>query len=31
MVGSFVWGLMILVLIIEYLSTQVRSKLARGE
>ena len=31
MVGSFVWGLMILVLIIEFLSTQVRSKLARGE
>ena len=31
MVGSFVWGLMILVLIIEYLSTQVRSKIARGE
>ena len=31
MVGSFVWGLMILVLIIEYLSTQVRKKLARGE
>ena len=31
MVGSFVWGLMILVLIIEYFSTQVRSKLARGE
>jgi phosphonate transport system permease protein len=31
MVGSFVWGLMILVLIIEYLSTQVRSKLARGQ
>ena len=31
MVGSFVWGLMVLVLIIEYLSTQVRSKLARGE
>jgi phosphonate transport system permease protein len=31
MVGSFVWGLMVLVLIIEYLSTQVRKKLARGE
>lgn len=31
MVGSFVWGLMILVLIIEFLSTRVRAKLARGE
>lgn len=31
MVGSFVWGLMILVLIIEFLSTRVRKKLARGE
>ena len=31
MVGSFVWGLMILVLIIEFLSTRIRKKLARGE
>ena len=31
MVGSFVWGLMVLVLIIEFLSTRVRKKLARGE
>ena len=31
MVGSFVWGLMILVLIIEFLSTRVRKKLARGQ
>ncbi len=31
MVGSFVWGLMILVLIIEFLSTRVRRKLAHGE
>ena len=30
MVGSFVWGLMILVLIIEFISTRVRKKLARG-
>ena len=30
MVGSFVWGLMILVLIIEFLSTRVRRKLAHG-
>ena len=31
MVGSFVWGLMILVLIIEFISTRVRKKLARGQ
>ncbi len=31
MVGSFVWGLMVLVLIIEFISTRVRKKLARGE
>ena len=31
MVGSFVWGLMLLVLIIEFISTRVRKKLARGE
>ena len=31
MVGSFVWGLMVLVLIIEFLSTRVRKKLARGQ
>ena len=31
MVGSFVWGLMVLVLIIEFLSTRVRRKLAHGE
>jgi len=31
MVGSFVWGLMALVLIIEFISTRVRKKLARGE
>jgi len=31
MVGSFVWGLMILVLIIEYCSTRIRAKLARGQ
>ncbi|MBQ0001136.1 MAG: phosphonate ABC transporter, permease protein PhnE [Clostridiales bacterium] len=30
MVGSFIWGLMVLVLIIEYASTRIRSKLARG-
>ena len=30
MVGSFVWGLMILVLIIEFISTRVRKKLAHG-
>ena len=31
MVGSFVWGLMLLVLIIEFLSTRVRRKLAHGQ
>ena len=30
MVGSFVWGLMILVLIIEFISTRIRKKLAHG-
>ena len=30
MVGSFVWGLMILALIIEYFSTRIRRKLAHG-
>lgn len=29
-VGSFIFGLMILVLIIEFLSTKIRTKLARG-
>ena len=31
MVGSFVWGLMLLVLIIEFISTRIRRKLAHGE
>ena len=30
MVGSFVWGLMILVMIIEFVSTKIRKKLAHG-
>ena len=30
MVGSFIWGLMILVMIIEYISTRIRRKLAQG-
>ena len=30
MVGSFIFGLMFLVLIIEYVSTRIRTKLARG-
>ena len=30
MVGSFVWGLMVLVLIIEFISTRIRRKLAHG-
>ena len=30
MVGSFIWGLMVLVLIIELASTKIRKKLARG-
>ena len=31
MVGSFVWGLMVLVMIIEFVSTRIRKKLAQGE
>lgn len=31
MVGSFVWGLMILALVIEFISTRIRRKLAHGE
>ncbi len=31
MVGSFVWGLMLLVLVIEVISTRVRTKLAQGK
>ena len=31
MVGSFVWGLMILVVVIEFFSTKIRTKLAHGE
>lgn len=31
MVGSFVWGLMVLALIIEFASTRIRRKLAHGE
>ncbi len=31
MVGSFVWGLMVLVLIIELFSTKLRKKLAQGK
>ena len=31
MVGSFVWGLMVLVMIIEFVSTRIRKKLAHGE
>ena len=30
MVGSFIWGLMVLVMIIEFISTRIRRKLARG-
>ena len=30
MVGSFIWGLMVLVLTIELASTKIRKKLARG-
>ncbi len=30
MVGAFVWGLMVLVLIIEFISTRIRRKLAHG-
>ena len=31
MVGSFVWGLMVLVMIIEFVSTKIRKTLAHGE
>ena len=31
MVGSFVWGMMVLVLVIEFFSTRIRRKLAHGE
>lgn len=31
MVGSFIWGLMVLVLIIEVASTKIRKKLAQGK
>ena len=31
MVGSFVWGLMILALLIEFASTKIRRKLAHGQ
>ena len=31
MVGSFVWGLMVLVVVIEFFSTKIRTKLAHGE
>ena len=31
MVGSFVWGLMVLALIIEFFSTRIRRKLAHGQ
>ena len=31
MVGSFVWGLMVLALVIEFFSTRIRRKLAHGE
>ena len=31
MVGSFVWGMMVLVLVIEFISTRIRRKLAHGE
>lgn len=31
MVGSFVWGLMLLVVVIEYFSTKIRTKLAQGK
>ncbi len=30
MVGSFVWGLMVLALVIEFISTRIRRKLAHG-
>ena len=31
MVGSFVWGLMLLVVVIEFFSTKIRTKLAQGK
>ena len=31
MVGSFVWGLMVLALLIEFVSTKIRRKLAHGQ
>ena len=31
MVGSFVWGLMLLVVVIEFFSTKIRTRLAHGE
>ena len=31
MVGSFVWGLMVLVVVIEFFSTKIRTKLAQGK
>ena len=31
MVGSFVWGLMVLALLIEFISTKIRRKLAHGQ
>ena len=31
LVGSFVWGLMVLVVVIEFFSTKIRTKLAHGE
>jgi len=31
MVGAFVWGLMVLALVIEFISTKIRRKLAHGE
>ena len=31
MVGSFVWGLMVLALVIEFFSTRIRRKLAHGQ
>jgi phosphonate transport system permease protein len=31
MVGSFVWGMMVLALVIEFFSTRIRRKLAHGE
>ena len=31
MVGSFLWALIVLVLLIEFFSTKIRARLARGE